>query len=50
MRTTAGFVPSYSAGTHKTRDRSNPPVTAKVRTGHALTLRSLCADDLLTTR
>ena len=30
MRTSAGFVPSYSAGTHKTRDRSNPPVTARV--------------------
>eukprot|EP00936_MAST-01D_sp_MAST-1D-sp1_P001464 g1464.t1 len=30
MRTTAGFVPSYSSGTRKTRDRSNPPVTANI--------------------
>ena len=30
MRTTAGFIPSFSAGTHKTRDRSNPPVTSRI--------------------
>ena len=30
MRTSAGFVPSYSSGTHKTRDRTNPPVTSKI--------------------
>jgi hypothetical protein len=55
MRTTAGFIPSYSAGTHKTRDRSNPPVTAKIL--HEITKRwganrtrwvvELCFDDLL---
>ena len=28
MRTAAGFVPSFTAGTRKTQDRSNPPVTA----------------------
>ena len=37
MRTTAGFVPSNSAGTRKTRDRSNPPVTAKIL--HEMTKR-----------
>ena len=30
MRTSAGFIPSFSTGTHKTRDRSNPPVTSRV--------------------
>ena len=30
MRTTAGFVPSYASGSRKTRDRSNPPVTANI--------------------
>ena len=30
MRTSAGFVPSYSSGTHKTRDRTNPPVTGRI--------------------
>ena len=30
MRTSAGFIPSYSAGTLKSRDRSNPPVTANI--------------------
>ena len=29
MRTSAGFIPSLSMGTGKSRDRSNPPVTAK---------------------
>lgn len=55
MRTSAGFIPSYSAGTKKTRDRSNPPVTAKIL--HEITKRwganktqwvvELCFDDLL---
>jgi hypothetical protein len=55
MRTSAGFVPSYAAGTVKSRDRSNPPVTAKVL--HEITKRwgpsktrwvvELCFDDLL---
>lgn len=55
MRTSAGFIPSYSAGTVKSRDRSNPPVTAKVL--HEITKRwgvtktkwvvELCFDDLL---
>ena len=30
MRTSAGFIPSYSAGTLKSRDRTNPPVTANI--------------------
>lgn len=55
MRTSAGFVPSYAAGTVKSRDRSNPPVTAKVlneitkRWGVAKTkwVVELCFDDLL---
>ena len=55
MRTSAGFVPSYTAGTVKSRDRSNPPVTAKVlheitkRWGPAATgwVVELCFDDLL---
>tara|TARA_B110000208_G_scaffold134378_1_gene162547 strand:- start:163 stop:1869 length:1707 start_codon:yes stop_codon:yes gene_type:complete len=29
-RTSAGFVPSLHAGTFKSRDRSNPPVSAKI--------------------
>jgi hypothetical protein len=55
MRTSAGFIPSYAAGTVKSRDRSNPPVTAKVL--HEITKRwglaktkwvvELCFDDLL---
>jgi hypothetical protein len=55
MRTSAGFIPSFSAGTTKTRDRSNPPVTAKIL--HEITKRwglaktkwvvELCFDDLL---
>ena len=49
------FIPSFSAGTVKTRDRSNPPVTAKIL--HEITKRwgvnrtkwvvELCFDDLL---
>lgn len=54
MRTSAGFLPSYSSGTVKSRDRSNPPVTAKVlyeivqRWGAEKTLWvvDLCFDDL----
>ena len=30
MRTSAGFIPSYSSGTLKSRDRSNPPVTSNI--------------------
>ena len=37
MRTSAGFIPSYSAGTLKSRDRSNPPVTANIL--HRITQR-----------
>ena len=37
MRTSAGFIPSYSAGTLKSRDRSNPPVTANIL--HKITQR-----------
>lgn len=54
MRTSAGFIPSYTAGTVKSRDRSNPPVTAKIL--HEITKRwganrttwvvELCFDDL----
>lgn len=56
MRTSAGFIPSLSMGTGKSRDRSNPPVTAKVL--HEITLRwganrtrwvvELCFEDLYT--
>eukprot|EP00041_Stephanoeca_diplocostata_P022284 m.529731 g.529731 ORF g.529731 m.529731 type:complete len:1108 (+) comp22020_c0_seq2:118-3441(+) len=57
MRTAAGFIPSLSAGTFKSRDRSNPPVTAKVL--HEIIKRwgvndrtqwvvDLCFDDLFT--
>ena len=37
MRTSAGFIPSYSAGTLKSRDRTNPPVTANIL--HQITRR-----------
>ena len=37
MRTSAGFIPSYSAGTLKSRDRTNPPVTANIL--HKITQR-----------
>jgi hypothetical protein len=37
MRTSAGFIPSYSAGTLKSRDRTNPPVTANIL--HQITQR-----------
>lgn len=56
MRTSAGFIPSLSMGTGKSRDRSNPPVTAKIL--HEITLRwganktrwvvELCFEDLFT--
>lgn len=55
MRTSAGFIPSYSAGTLKSRDRTNPPVTANIlhkitqRWGEARTkwVVELLFDDLL---
>jgi hypothetical protein len=54
MRTAAGFIPSFTAGTRKTQDRSNPPVTATIlhkitqRWGAAATqwVVELCFEDL----
>jgi len=53
-RTSSGFIPSYSAGTTKTRDRSNPPVTSKIMSeisrrwgkGRTRWVVELCFDDL----
>jgi hypothetical protein len=54
-RTAAGFIASLNSGTFKSRDRSNPPVTAKIL--HEITKRwgtnrtkwvvELCFEDLL---